>query len=130
MPTEQKIADEAWVTFVGWEPHWMNVSFDLAYLADSDDAGVASIESTVWTITPASLADEAPEVHRFLSQYVIDIEDQNEWVHEYSYEERPADEVASELIGNHLDTVAEWLDGVETRNGKSAIEQVRAQYDA
>ena len=127
---EQKMADEEWVTFVGWEPHWMNVSFDLAYLADSDDAGVASIESTVWTITPASLANDAPEVHRFLSQYVIDIEDQNEWVHEYSYEDRPADEVAHEWIGHHLDTVAEWLEGVKTRDGESAIEQVRSQYGA
>lgn len=125
---EQKIADEEWVAFVGWEPHWMNVSFDLAYLADSDDAGVASIESTVWTVTPASLAEEAPEVHRFLSQYVIDIEDQNDWVHEYSYEERSADDVAQEWISNNLDTVAEWLDGVKTRDGEPAIDQVRAQF--
>ncbi|CAM3452282.1 ABC transporter substrate-binding protein [Halomonas sp. FME1] len=125
---EQKIADEEWVTFVGWEPHWMNVSFDLAYLADSDDAGVASIESTVWTVTPASLAEEAPEVHRFLSQYVIDIEDQNDWVHEYSYEERAADDVAQEWISNNLDTVAQWLDGVKTRDGEPAIDQVRAQF--
>ncbi|MGP9685128.1 ABC transporter substrate-binding protein [Halomonas sp. AOP25-F1-15] len=125
---EQKIADEEWVTFVGWEPHWMNVSFDLAYLADSDDAGVASIESTVWTVTPASLSEEAPEVHRFLSQYVIDIEDQNDWVHEYSYEERAADDVAQEWISNNLDTVAQWLDGVKTRDGELAIDQVRAQF--
>ncbi|MGO2240461.1 MAG: ABC transporter substrate-binding protein [Halomonas sp.] len=124
----QKIADEEWVTFVGWEPHWMNVSFDLAYLADSDDAGVASIESTVWTVTPASLAEEAPEVHRFLSQYVIDIEDQNDWVHEYSYEERAADDVAQEWISNNLDTVAQWLDGVKARDGEPAIDQVRAQF--
>lgn len=106
----------------------MNVSFDLAYLADSDDAGVASIESTVWTVTPASLAEEAPEVHRFLSQYVIDIEDQNDWVHEYSYEERAADDVAQEWISNNLDTVAQWLDGVKTRDGELAIDQVRAQF--
>ncbi|ERS91108.1 ABC transporter substrate-binding protein [Halomonas sp. PBN3] len=125
---ERKMADGEWVTFVGWEPHWMNVSFDLAYLEDADDAGIAEIESTVWTVVPASLADEDPQLHRFLSQYVVEIEDQNAWVHAYSYEERPADEVAGEWIGENLDTVAGWLEGVEARDGTSAIEAVRAAY--
>ncbi|MCL7930613.1 ABC transporter substrate-binding protein [Halomonas llamarensis] len=125
---EQKMANEEWVTFVGWEPHWMNVSFDLAYLDDADDAGIAKIGSTVWTIVPASLAQEDPQLHRFLSQFVVDIEDQNTWVHGYSYEERPADEVASEWIEGNLDIVAEWLDGVEARDGTPAIEAVRAAY--
>ncbi|WP_144049439.1 ABC transporter substrate-binding protein [Vreelandella massiliensis] len=125
---EQKMANEEWVTFVGWEPHWMNVSFDLAYLEDADEAGIADIESTVWTVVPASLAQEDPHLHRFLSQFVVDIEDQNAWVHGYSYEDRPADEVATEWIENNLDTVAEWLDSVEARDGTPAIEAVRAAY--
>ncbi|WP_163577268.1 ABC transporter substrate-binding protein [Halomonas faecis] len=124
---EQKMADEEWVTFVGWEPHWMNVSFDLVDLEDADDAGIAEIESTVWTVVPASLAEEDPQLHRFLSQYVVDIEDQNAWVHGYSYDDRPADEVAREWIGDNLDTVAEWLDGVEARDGVPAIEAVHAE---
>lgn len=125
---EQMMADEEWVTFVGWEPHWMNVSFDLVYLEDADDAGIAAIESTVWTIVPASLAGNDPELHRFLSQFVVDIEDQNDWVNGYSYEDRPAEEVAREWIGDNLDTVAEWLDGVEARDGTPAIEAVSASY--
>ncbi|MFG6666883.1 ABC transporter substrate-binding protein [Halomonas sp. HNIBRBA4712] len=126
---EQKMNDEEWVTFVGWEPHWMNVSFDLAYLEDADDAGIAAIESTVWTVVPASLADEYPALHRFLSQFTVDIEDQNEWVHGYSFEDRPADEVASDWIGAHLDTVAGWLEGVEAKDGTPAIDAVKAAYE-
>ncbi|MGP8290372.1 ABC transporter substrate-binding protein [Vreelandella zhanjiangensis] len=125
---EQKIANEEWVTFVGWEPHWMNVSFDLAYLDDAENAGIAQIESTVWTVVPASMAEEDPQLHRFLSQYVVDIEDQNAWVYSYSYDDLPADEVAQEWIAEHLDTVAVWLEGVEAKDGTSAIEAVRAVY--
>jgi glycine betaine/proline transport system substrate-binding protein len=125
---EQKMANEEWITFVGWEPHWMNVSFDLAYLDDADDAGIAKIESTVWTVVPASLAQEDPHLHRFLSQFVVDIEDQNTWVHGFSYEDRSADEVAAEWIEGNLEVVAEWLDGVEARDGTPAIEAVRAAY--
>ncbi|WP_447553325.1 ABC transporter substrate-binding protein [Vreelandella sp. EE22] len=126
---EQKIANEEWVTFVGWEPHWMNVSFDLAYLDDADEAGVAQIESTVWTVVPASLAEEDPDLHRFLSQYVVAIEDQNEWVYGYSFEDHPADEVASDWITTHLDTVETWLEGVNAKDGTPAIEAVRAAYE-
>ncbi|MDX1354902.1 MAG: ABC transporter substrate-binding protein [Halomonas venusta] len=125
---EQKMANEEWVTFVGWEPHWMNVSFDMAYLDDADEAGIAKIESTVWTIVPANMAEEAPQLHRFLSQYVVDIEDQNAWVHDYSYEDRPADEVAFEWIGANLDTVETWLDGVMAKDGQPAIQAVRSTY--
>lgn len=125
---EQKMRDGEWVTFVGWEPHWMNVSFDLVYLEDADDAGIAEIESTVWTVVPAGLEAEDPDLYRFMSQYVVDTADQNAWVHAYSYEERPADEVASEWIRRHYDTVAAWLEGVEARDGRPAIEAVRAHF--
>lgn len=126
---EQKMANEEWVTFVGWEPHWMNVSFDLAYLDDAENASIAQIESTVWTVVPASMAEEDPQLHRFLSQYVVDIEDQNAWVYSYSYDDRPADEVAQEWIAENLDTVAAWLEGVEAKDGTSAIEAVRVAYE-
>ncbi|MDR5866044.1 ABC transporter substrate-binding protein [Halomonas koreensis] len=126
---EQKMRDGEWVTFVGWEPHWMNVSFDLVYLEDAEEAGIADIESTVWTVVPASLEDEDPDLYRFMTQYVVDTADQNDWVHGYSYEERPAEEVAGEWIGDHLDTVATWLEGVEARDGRPAMEAVKARFD-
>ncbi|RTR06451.1 ABC transporter substrate-binding protein [Halomonas nitroreducens] len=125
---EQKMRDGEWVTFVGWEPHWMNVSFDLVYLDDADEAGVADIESTVWTVVPASLEAEDPDLYRFMSQYVVDTADQNDWVHAYSYEERPADEVASEWIREHYDTVEAWLEGVEAKDGRPGMEAVKAHF--
>ncbi|GED23162.1 ABC transporter substrate-binding protein [Halomonas halmophila] len=126
---KQKMRNDEWVTFVGWEPHWMNVSFDLVYLEDADDAGVAEIESTVWTVVPDDLKDRDADVHRFMTQYVVDTADQNDWVHAYSHEERPAGEVASEWIAANHDTVAAWLEGVEARDGRPAIEAVEAQFD-
>lgn len=125
----QKIENHEWVTFIGWEPHWMNISYDLRYLEDSDGAGVAGIESTVWTVLPADLEQRDPDVYRFFSQFVVDIEDQNQWVYAHSYQEKDADDVASQWIGKHLDTVGQWLEGVETKDGEPAIDAVRAQFD-
>ncbi|GHB24812.1 ABC transporter substrate-binding protein [Salinicola rhizosphaerae] len=127
---DQKISSHEWVTFVGWEPHWMNVSYDLYYLKDADDSGVAQIQSTVWTVVPASLEKADANLYRFLSQYQVSIDDQNDWVYEYSHEERPADEVAQEWIAGHMDTVAQWLDGVKTKAGKPAIDAVKAELDS
>ncbi|WP_110651231.1 ABC transporter substrate-binding protein [Salinicola peritrichatus] len=124
---DQKIADKEWVTFVGWEPHWMNVSYDLYYLKDADDSGTADILSTVWTVVPADLESEDANLYRFLSQYRVDIDDQNDWVYQYSHEERPADEVASEWIRGHYDKVAQWLDGVTAKDGEPAIDAVKAE---
>ncbi|WP_110686839.1 ABC transporter substrate-binding protein [Salinicola aestuarinus] len=126
---DQKIDAEEWVTFVGWEPHWMNVNYDLYYLKDSDESGVADILSTVWTLVPGSLERDDPNLYRFLSQFTVDIEDQNDWVYQYSHEERPAEAVASEWIRAHGDTVATWLDGVTSTDGAPAIDAVRAQSD-
>lgn len=127
---DQKISSHEWVTFVGWEPHWMNVSYDLYYLQDADDSGVAQIQSTVWTVVPASLEKADANLYRFLSQYQVSINDQNDWVYEYSHEERPADEVAQEWIAGHMDTVAQWLDGVKTKAGEPAIDAVKAELDS
>ncbi|MBZ9557553.1 MULTISPECIES: ABC transporter substrate-binding protein [unclassified Modicisalibacter] len=125
----QKIENHEWVTFIGWEPHWMNISYDLRYLEDSDGAGVAGIESTVWTVLPADLEQRDPDVYRFFSQFVVDIEDQNQWVYAHSYQEKDADAVASQWIATHLDTVGRWLEGVEAKNGEPAIDAVRARFD-
>ncbi|WP_110668618.1 ABC transporter substrate-binding protein [Salinicola halophilus] len=127
---DQKIEAEEWVTFVGWEPHWMNVNYDLYYLKDSDDSGVADILSTVWTLVPGTLESDDANLYRFLSQFTVDIEEQNDWVYQYSHEERPADEVASEWIRDHDATVAEWLDGVTTTDGEPAIDAVRARGES
>ncbi|MGM8931569.1 ABC transporter substrate-binding protein [Salinicola halophyticus] len=127
---DQKISDKQWVTFVGWEPHWMNVSYDLYYLKDADDSGTADILSTVWTVVPSSLEAADANLYRFLSQYQVDIEAQNDWVYQYSHEERSADEVASEWIRDHYDIVAQWLDGVTTKDGKPAIDAIKAQLDS
>ncbi|MDH4572393.1 ABC transporter substrate-binding protein [Salinicola acroporae] len=126
----QKIADHEWVTFVGWEPHWMNVNYDLYYLKDADDSGVADIVSTVWTLVPGDLEQQDANLYRFFSQYQVDIADQNDWVYQYSHEERPADEVASEWIRAHYDTVSQWLDGVTAKDGKPAIDAVKSQLDS
>ncbi len=123
----QKIEQDEWAAFIGWQPHWMNVAYDMHYLEDVDDSGAAALEGHVATVVRADLAEQDAEVARFFEQFVVGSEIQSDWVHAFSREQRDAEEVASEWIAEHSDTVAEWLAGVEAKDGTPAIDAVRAQ---
>lgn len=124
----RSIQRDEWIVFLGWTPHWMNVTYDIRYLEAVGEPKIAATKSDVLTVANPRMVENHPEVARFLRQYVVDKQDQSEWVLEYSYKDREKETVAREWISANLDTVAQWLDGVKTLAGGSAIEAVRARY--
>ena len=119
---------EDWIVFLGWTPHWMNVTYDIRFLEAVGEPKIADTRSDVLTVANPVTMEAEPRLARFFEQYVVSKDDQSKWVLEYSYNDRPKDEVAAEWIANNIDTVAGWLDGVETRDGGSALEAVKAAY--
>ena len=124
----RSIDRDEWIVFLGWEPHWMNATYDIKYLESVGEPKIADTRSDVLTVANPKLVANHPEVAQFFRQYQVHKDAQSKWVLEYSYNERPQSEVAAEWIGNNLDTVGKWLEGVETRQGKPAIEAVRAEF--
>lgn len=106
---------QEWVAFLGWEPHWMNVSYELRYLEDPQ--GIWGESSSVSTVASAAFLQERPNVAHFLEQMKVPIEVQNNWVYEFSHEDRPLEEVAREWISENPEQVAEWIEGVTTAEG-------------
>ncbi|WP_254432035.1 ABC transporter substrate-binding protein [Aquisalimonas sp. 2447] len=125
---QRAVDREEWIIFLGWEPHWMNVVLDFHYIEAVGDREIAETTSDVLTVGNPVMLDAHPHVERFLTQYRVPKDEQSAWILEFDREDREADEVAHEWIGNNLDLVAEWLDGVETRDGDAAIDAVRAAY--
>jgi len=125
---DRQIRRGEWVTWLAWTPHWMNVSYDMHYLDGPEGSEIAAMAGTVYTITPPDIAEFDANVARFLKQFVLDPQIQSAWILEYSKKERPEGEVAQEWIANNLDVVAKWLDGVKARDGRDAIEAVRAAF--
>jgi glycine betaine/proline transport system substrate-binding protein len=124
----RKIQRGEWIVFLGWEPHWMNVEYDLQYPKAVGESEIAGGTSDVLTVVNPALVAQEPMLERFLSQYVVTKDSQSKWVLEHERKERAPEAVAEEWIGNNLDKVGQWLEGVETRSGEPAIEAVRAQY--
>jgi len=113
-----------WIVFQGWQPHWMNVEFDMKYLEDPE--GIWGGPSTIYTVTYPEFPDENPNVARFLRQMQVPKEVQSRWILEYSHNDRPADEVAREWIGDNRGLVAQWLDGVKAADLKRPAADVVA----
>lgn len=116
------------IVFHGWKPHWMAVKFDIRFLEDGESSPIADMESTVYTVVATEWAEANPQPVRFLEQMQVPPEVQSQWIHEFSYEEKPVDEVARNWIADNLDTVATWLEGVKTADGGDAIEAVKAEF--
>lgn len=124
----RSIKRDEWIVFLGWTPHWMNVTYDIKYLEAVGEPKIAATTSDVLTVANPRMVENHPEVARFLRQYVVAKQDQSEWVLEYSYKDREKEAVAREWIAANPETVAQWLEGVKTRNGDSAVEAVQARY--
>lgn len=125
--------DEEPIVFHGWRPHWMDLEFDLQFLADEDSTleegkEIASQESTVYTIAMESWIDNNPHQARFAEQFEVPLDAQSMWIDELTREEREPEDIARDWIADNMDIVAEWVDGVETADGSAALEAIEASY--
>ena len=114
------------IVFLAWDPHPMNMRFDLRYLSGGDAVfGPNFGGATVYTNTRAGYQNECPNVGRLLrnlkftprgeSQIMGAILDQHE---------KPEAAAAAWLQANPR-TVASWLAGVYTFDGRPALDAVR-----
>ncbi len=123
---------QKWVVFFGWEPHWMNIAMDLSYLKSKTEStsDIGASESIVYTITSAALPESHPEVFKLMQQLRVPTKVQSAWIYEYQHENRKPKDVASEWIAANVDNglIAEWTKGVKAKDGREAIEAIRAAY--
>lgn len=132
----KKIENEEWVAFNAWSPHWMNAAFDIEYIAFISDGKLRGVDelsadeagNSIHTIVPTGLEQHDANLHRFLKQYVINASIQSEWLYQYGFKDRPKEEVAREWLGNNMDRVLEWVDGIKTLDGQPASSAVRSAF--
>jgi glycine betaine/proline transport system substrate-binding protein len=116
-----------WIVFLGWEPHPMNSNFELAYLEGGDDYFGPNLGgATVYTLARQGYVGECPNVGKLLGNLTFTLKVENtlmSWMLDDGMEPAAA---AEKFMKENPDTLAQWLDGVETLDGKDGLAAVKA----
>ncbi|MFK8082143.1 MAG: choline ABC transporter substrate-binding protein [Granulosicoccus sp.] len=115
------------VVFLGWEPHPMNANFDLTYLEGGDDYfGPDLGGATVATNVRAGYTSECPNVGALLTNLEFSLAMENEVMSAILDDGMDPMDAASQWLAANPDTLAPWLEGVMTLDGKPALDAVKS----
>ncbi|UTW01381.1 choline ABC transporter substrate-binding protein [Marinomonas rhizomae] len=110
------------IVFLAWEPHPMNVNFDLKYLTGGDKYfGPNYGGATIRTVTRKGYANECPNVGKLLSNLEFGLKMENEII---GSSEKP-EQAAANWIKTHPEILDKWLQGVTTFDGQPALARVK-----
>jgi glycine betaine/proline transport system substrate-binding protein len=113
--------------FLGWEPHPMNTTFEMTYLAGGDDwFGPDFGGAEVRTNTRAGYVAECPNVGRFLQNLEFSLELENEIMAAILNDGAEPAAAARAWLAAHPEVLEAWLAGVTTREGGDGLAAVRA----
>lgn len=116
-----------WIVFLGWEPHPMNSNYDLAYLDGGDDYfGPDLGGATVYTNVREGYVEECPNVGQLLENLEFTLDMENQVMALILNDGMEPAAAASEWLGNNPGVLDQWLEGVQTLDGKPALDAVKA----
>src|SRR5690606_18416051 len=78
MQVTKSLESRDWIVFLGWEPHPMNLMFDLTYLSGGDaEFGPDFGGATVRTISRGGYAAECPNAAKLFTNLVFELQYEN-----------------------------------------------------
>ena len=109
------------IVFVAWDPHPMNLRFDIDYLSGGDSTfGPDFGGATVNTLTRAGYAADCPNVGRLLRNLRFSVRGESEMMSAMLVRHEQPDVAAPAWLEAHPKDVERWLRGVSTADGKPA----------
>ena len=115
------------IVFLGWEPHPMNTSIEMAYLAGGDDVfgpnyGGATVHTNVW----AGFTEECSNLGQLLKNLVFSLEMENEIMGAILDDGEEPQAAATAWLKEHPEALEPWLQGVTTFDGAEGLAAVKA----
>ncbi len=110
------------VVFLGWEPHPMNMRFDLQYLSGGDAVfGPNFGGAVIYTVTRKGYAAQCPNVGRLLRNLKFSVRGESEVMDAILNRHETPAAAAESWLRSNPGTVNTWLTGVLTFDGKPAV---------
>jgi len=109
------------IVFLAWEPHPMNMRFDLKYLNGGDDVfGPNYGGATIYTVTRRGYSAECPNIGHLLANLRFSLRGESEMMAAILDRHEQPDIAAAEWLKANPTAVKAWLGGVLTFDGKPA----------
>ncbi len=113
------------IVFLAWDPHPMNMRFDLRYLGGGDEVfGAHYGEARVYTNVRAGYLRECPNVGRLLQNLTFTLQQEDRLMADILDQHQSVEAAADAWLKANPVTVAAWLEGVKTLDGRPALAAV------
>ena len=118
---ERAVRNKDFIVFLAWEPHPMNMRFDLKYLTGGDTVfGPNFGGATIYTVTRKGYSAECPNMGRLLANLSFTLRGESEMMAGILDRHEQPEAAAAQWLKSHDATVKVWLDGVRTFDGRPA----------
>jgi glycine betaine/proline transport system substrate-binding protein len=123
---ERAIGAHAPIVFLAWDPHPMNMRFNLRYLEGGDSVfGPNYGEARVDTNTRAGYSRECPNIGRLLRNLSFTTQEESRVMGDILDRHQPPEVAAEAFLKANPQRVAAWLQGVRTFDGRPAIAGIK-----
>jgi glycine betaine/proline transport system substrate-binding protein len=120
---ERAVHARAPIVFLAWDPHPMNMRFDLRYLAGGDAVfGPNFGGATVYTNTRTGYTSECPNIGRLLRNLKFTPNGESQVMDAMLNQHQQPEVAAAAWLKANPRLVAGWLEGVYTLDGRPALE--------
>lgn len=114
------------IVFLAWDPHPMNMRFDIRYLAGGDAVfGPNFGGANVFTNTRAGYSNECPNIGRLLRNLKFTPRGESQIMASMLEKHESPEAAAKAWLQANPRVVASWLAGVYTIDGRPALDAVR-----
>lgn len=122
----RSIRRDKFIVFLGWEPHPMNVNFDLKYLTGGDEYfGPNYGGATINTLSRKGYAQECTNVGKLVQNLKFSLTMENEIIGEVLNNAQNPKVAAKAWITEHPEVLDTWLQGVTTYQGSNGLEAIK-----
>jgi glycine betaine/proline transport system substrate-binding protein len=129
---ERAVRNKEPIVFLAWEPHPMNMRFDLKYLTGGDAVfGPNFGGATIYTVTRKGYSAQCPNMGRLLANLSFTLRGESEMMAGILDRHEQPEFAATQWLKSHQDLVKTWLDGVRSFDGRpaySALAQVSSTH--
>ena len=126
---ERAVRTHTPIVFLAWDPHPMNLRFDIRYLPGGDAAFGANFGgASVYTLARVGYLAQCPNLGRLLKNLEFSLKGESEVMDAILNQHQLPQAAAANWLKAHPAVVATWLAGVSTFGGRPPMEGERAAH--